>query len=251
MQLLANSFVAVHSNSVRLYEIFKPFLPDLKLVSNAVDHKFFSPSTKADRSGRGKIVLGWAGRSDDPIKGYKQFIEPLKQLKGVEVKIAGGNSQQRRDGQEGMKRFYDSIDAYICASYFEGSCNPILESAAMERAIITTDNGSVPEFLAHRKSALIVEQEFPNFVGAVLELRDKPALRIELGEKARQSVIKAYSWPKVAKQFQRFFTEALRAQKKWQPKDSPLLENIRPLTARTLTACWCLRIYQLISTRKS
>ena len=68
--------------------IFEPFLPSVSCVSHGVDTEFFTPSTRADQSGR-KLRLGWAGNRASPAKGFEQFIAPLGRLPGVELAFCG------------------------------------------------------------------------------------------------------------------------------------------------------------------
>ena len=191
-QFLATNFQRVHVVSKRLLDIFKPTLPGVIYVTHGVDTEFFNSSTRADQSGR-KLRLGWAGNRDQSAKGFKKFVEPLGEIPGVELVFCG--YADRNLTMEEMRAFYDSLDSYICASgNNEGNNNSLLEAAAMKRAIITTDNGTVQEYLIDGKNALIVSREREAFVQAVEKLRDDPVLRLKLGKAARRAVISAWDW---------------------------------------------------------
>jgi GT2 family glycosyltransferase/glycosyltransferase involved in cell wall biosynthesis/thioredoxin-like negative regulator of GroEL/2-polyprenyl-3-methyl-5-hydroxy-6-metoxy-1,4-benzoquinol methylase len=216
---LNTHFQRVHVVSKRLYRIFAPFLPQVTYTTHGVDTSFFTPTTRADQSGQ-QVRLGWAGnRKSAEDKGFHDIIEPLGRLPGVELVFCGYSDANL--SLEDMRRFYDSIDIYVCASVNEGNNNALLEAAAMERAIITTDNGTVPEYLRHGESALVVERHLPLFIQAVQELRDDPAKRVALGKQAREALLNGWDWKDKAETFRSFFQEAVEAQVR------------RPITAET------------------
>jgi glycosyltransferase involved in cell wall biosynthesis len=125
------------------------------------------------------------------------------------VELAFCGYQDRNLTLEEMPAFYDSLDAYVCASSTEGNNNALMEAAAMQRAIITTDNGTVPEYLRAGESALIVGREPRQFAEAVIRLRDDPGLRVALGQKARAAVVAAFDWKAMAMEYRNLFRSAL------------------------------------------
>ena len=203
---LCCDFQRVHVVSQRLLGIFAPHVPGVVCVSHGVDTQHFAPTTRADQSGC-KLRLGWAGNRLSPNKGFKEIIEPLGRLPGVELVFCGYSDRNLSLDQ--MKEFYNSIDAYVCASDFEGNNNSLLEAAAMARAIVTTDNGTVSEYLRHGESALIVGRSLPAFSEAVERLRDTPPLRRELGAAARASVVAQWDWRTKAEDYRALFSDAL------------------------------------------
>jgi glycosyltransferase involved in cell wall biosynthesis len=214
VELLRTRFQRVHTVSLRLQAIFAPQVPGVVRVTHGVDTEFFVAGHPADQSGN-RLRLGWAGNRLNQGKGFEEFIAPLGQLPGVEL-IYCGYLDRNLDAHQ-MRAFYDSLDAYVCASDLEGNNNALLEAAAMQRAIITTDNGTVPEYLRHGESALIVERTPARFREAVLQLRDDPPLRVALGRKARAAVAAAFEWKKWAQDYRAFFQSALRNKAAWGP----------------------------------
>jgi len=215
---LAQSFRRVHVVSRRLQKIFQPLLPEVELLSHGVNTSFFTPATTAGQSGT-RLRLGWAGnRLSASRKGFKEIIEPLGKLPGVELVFCGYSD--RNLSFEQMRDFYNSLDGYVCASDVEGNNNSLLEAAAMQRAIITTDNGAVPEYLTHDHNALIVKRKFPAFAQAVKQLRDDPERRIRLGAAARESVKSKFEWRVMAERYKDFFLRALE-QKSEPSSDVP------------------------------
>jgi len=218
VDFLATHFQRVHLVSRRLERLFAPFLPGCLLLSHGVDTEFFTPSSAADSSGCGRLRIGWAGNRVNATKGFERYIEPLAGLPGVELRFCGYQDQNL--GLDEMRAFYKSIDVYVCASsvHHEGNNNCLMEAAAMRRAIVTTDNGAVPEYLHHGESALIVERELPAFIEAVVRLRDDPALRVRLGSAARAAVQSRFEWRDRAGDYRSLFREALAGREYFFPR---------------------------------
>jgi hypothetical protein len=211
VNFLSDKFKRVHVVSKRLMNIFSPFLTGVCYVTHGVDTQFFTPTRSADQSGK-TLRLGWSGNRKNLYKGFKEFILPLGKLSGVELVYCG--YADRILSLKEMPAFYDSIDAYICTSIYEGSNNSLLETASMERAIITTDNGTVPEYLVHEESALIVPREQTAFINAVERLRDNPDLRAWLGCNARRSIIEGgWDWKNKVIEYRNFFWGSLEDNK--------------------------------------
>ena len=214
VEQLGTRFQRVHVVSERLLKVFEPQLPGVTALSHGVDTEWFTPRNRADQSGT-KLRIGWAGnRLSASKKGFKEIIEPLGHLPGVELVFCG--YQDRNLSLEQMREFYDSLDVYVCASDFEGNNNSLMEAAAMQRALITTDNGTVPEYLRDGESALIVNRALPEFLRAVIELRDHPERRVTMGQKARLAVQRAFEWQTMAERYAAFFREALAQRSSWQ-----------------------------------
>ncbi|AGX88144.1 glycosyltransferase [Candidatus Symbiobacter mobilis CR] len=212
---LSCQFQRIHTVSKRLTNIFSPFVPNTAYVTHGTDTSFFVSSTHADFSGAGKIRIGWAGNRVNKTKGFDELIVPLGHIPGVELVICG-YMDNHLDLVE-MRNFYNTIDVYVCTSHQEGNNNSLMEAAAMERAIITTDNGTVPEYLRSGYSAVIVERELPVLIRAVCTLRDDPNLRVELGRHARAAVVANFDWNVMAQKYANFFHDALQAASTWKP----------------------------------
>ena len=226
-ETLATKYQRVHCVSQRLTDIFRPFVPNLHYVTHGTDTSFFTPTTRVDQGPPGRIRIGWAGnRERNKIKGFEDFVAPLGNLPGVELIYCG--YQDKNLDLEEMRRFYDSIDCYVCTSSIEGNNNSLMEAAAMERAIITTDNGTVPEFLRQGESAIIVERELPNFIHAVCVLRDNPVKRGELGRQARIAVKRTFEWSDMAPKYAEFFRQALNHVESWSPPHGIVSKMVMP-----------------------
>ena len=205
--ILAERFGAVHAVSRRLEAIFAPHLPDVAYVTHGVDLELFA-SRNAPGAHGGPLRLGWAGNRQSPSDKGCGLLDGLGGAEGVELATCGLGERMLQ--LEDMPGFYAGIDVYCCASFTEGSNNSLLEAAASGRGIVTTDNGTVPEYLRHGESALIVEREASAYGQAVRELARDRARLAGMGAAARQAV-KAFDWRVKALDYGEFFERALGA----------------------------------------
>jgi len=203
---LAAGFGAVHAVSRRLTDIFAPHLPDVAYVTHGVDLELFSPRNAPGAHG-GPLRLGWAGNRRSPGDKGCGLLDGLGGLAGVALSTCGLG--ERMLPLEDMPGFYAGIDVYCCASLTEGSNNSLLEAAAAGRGIVTTDNGTVPEYLRHGESAFIVERRAEAFEEAVRELAKDRELTARLGAAAREAV-KTFDWRAKADDYAAFFTRAIK-----------------------------------------
>lgn len=216
VDLLVHRYQAVHVISRQLYDLFSPFIPGLQHITQGVDLEAFTPQASPGEPitpvrQAGRLRLGWAGNRISMVKGFQEFVQPMAEIPGVELVVAGFADHNLP--LEQMPDFYRSIDAYISASSFEGSNNSIIEAAAMQRAIVTTRNGSAPEYLTNEQNALIVNRDLDEFRAAVIRLRDQPELCSRLGAAARQALIDGgWSWVQKAEHHRQFFRQALRGE---------------------------------------
>ncbi|MDQ6612229.1 MAG: asparagine synthase (glutamine-hydrolyzing) [Gemmatimonadota bacterium] len=203
---LALHFQQTHVVSERLRRELLPVLPNVAYVTHGIDAALFRPIAREPLAGR-KLRVGWAGNSKTSVKGFDEFIKPLGQLPGVELRCCGYSD--RNLSLEAMAAWYRDIDVYVCASLSEGSNNSILEAAATACAIVTTDNGTVPEFLRNGVEAFIVPRDGNAFAAAITILADDDKLRIRMGLAAAASVLPDWTWAKKKEEYRRFFSDAL------------------------------------------
>jgi asparagine synthase (glutamine-hydrolysing) len=203
---LKANFQRTHVVSERLRRELAPWLPDVVNVTHGIDGALFQRASRIRAPGE-KLKVGWAGNRQTAVKGFAEFIQPLAALDGVDLVCCG--YADRNLPREGMPAWYASVDVYVCASLSEGSNNALLEAAASGCAIVTTDNGTVPEYLRNGESALIVTRDRDAFIRAVSRLRDDASLRERLGAAASLAVLPAWTWQVRAQGFRDYFRTAL------------------------------------------
>lgn len=104
--------------------------------------------------------------------------------------------------------------------YREGIPRVLLEAAAMELPIVTTDSPGCNELVEHGVNGFLVPgNESVALTKAVLCLIERPELRQQFGQKSREQVVEHFSLKVIAKQTREVY-EQLLAQKALYPKSA-------------------------------
>jgi GT2 family glycosyltransferase/glycosyltransferase involved in cell wall biosynthesis/uncharacterized coiled-coil protein SlyX len=200
---------AVFVNNLFLYRDCRAIL-DVQVfyTPNGVDTNFFHPAPHKEFSST--LRVGWAGSLTNHgpgYKGYHELVVPaVNSLDGVELITAEGDKSRR--GPDEMRAFYQSLDAYICASHTEGTPNPCLEAAACGVPLLTTRVGNMPELVRHGANGFFIERNLGDLTEKLRALRDSPDLRLSLGEKLLED-IRPWDWSIQAQNYRLMFEEML------------------------------------------
>ncbi len=82
----------------------------------------------------------------------------------------------------------------LLSTAHEGISQASLQAAFLEKPLITTNIGGLPEICLDGKTGFVVPPSSPEKVAtAVLKLSDDPSLRVQLGRAAREHVIQSYT----------------------------------------------------------
>jgi len=112
---------------------------------------------------------------------------------------------------------------FVCPSVYEPLGIVNLEAMACETAVVATDTGGIPEVVADGVTGLLVPFEgnggAPNdperfaadFAERVNRLLADPATAERFGKAGRRRALDEFSWPAIAGQTQRLYTELLQA----------------------------------------
>jgi glycosyltransferase involved in cell wall biosynthesis len=170
------------------------------------------------------FIVGYMGRlhTMGMDKGVGLLVQALAPITEVSIALVGGPDnlaeELRQDWQKleaAVGRFLyagsvppDDIPTYlaafdVCAMPFPW--NPhyayymsplkLFEYMASGRAILATDLPSISDILKHEVNALIVQPGDSDILAeAVQKLKNDPMLCIELGKKARETVMAQYTW---------------------------------------------------------
>lgn len=163
------------------------------------------------------LRFGWAGNSKwwsvEDLKGIGTIIKPVfEQLRkdGYNVELVTSDRLNGILPHHRMPEFYADIDCYVCASLYEGTPNPILESMACGVPVITTDVGLVPELFGPKQMQYVLKERSAEcFAERVRYLVEHPQ-EIKLLSQENLERIKPWSWKKKSQGFGSFWTEAYR-----------------------------------------
>ncbi len=141
------------------------------------------------------FVFAGNGPQTENIKGG------IKEL-GIErnVRLLG----LRKDVETVLK----GIDLFVLPTFQEALGTSILEASAMERAVISTRVGGVPEVVKEGVTGLLVEADNAGELAvAIIRLLKDPALRATMGKKGKQLVEKDFSTIRMVERLHRLYSE--------------------------------------------
>jgi len=139
-------------------------------------HRFLleAASTILDRFPTAKLLLA----GDGPQKGNLLQIIDEKHLQSSVV-MPGF--------VEDMPRLLNSLDIFVFPSVEEAFPNAILEAMAMNKPVVATRVGGIPDILEDGETGYLVEPENSDAIAdRVIKLLSNQQLRLEMGQKGRQ-----------------------------------------------------------------
>ena len=118
----------------------------------------------------------------------KEDIAVLKKLKNV---VLMGHIKD-------MRNLYRKIDIVVLPSWREGLSKALLEAAAMEKAIITTNVPGCKEIVKHMETGLLVNVNNPlQIKESIIKIYNNPELVKKFGKAARLRVKKKFEVKKI------------------------------------------------------
>jgi glycosyltransferase involved in cell wall biosynthesis len=125
---------------------------------------------------------------------YRSLIEPR-------IKELGLDAQVRLVGyQEEVAPWLALMEVVVMASYgHEGVPQAALQALAMGKPMVGTTVGGIPEVVIPNQTGLLVAPKDPHALAqALLQLREHPELRAEMGQRGRELVLQKYSVEQMA-----------------------------------------------------
>ena len=184
--------------SRRLFHLFRDAgLSNITLTENGVDTDLFIPTRPIPTDRHGPLIIGFCGSTHtdkhDHLKGYSQFIAPLRELPNVEIKVLGGKGEGQVTREE-MPHLYNQIDLYICASTSEGFSQSVLEASACGRGVISTRVGGCEDLITEGHNGFFIERDLPGIKHLLTQLEADRLLVQQLGRNNRQRILERYAW---------------------------------------------------------
>jgi len=181
-----------------LFTLFREAgLSNITLTENGVDTDLFVPTRPITTDRHRPLIVGFCGSTHidkhDYLKGYSQFIAPLRELPNVEVKVLGGKGEHQVT-REDMPDLYNQIDLYICASTSEGFSQSVLEASACGRGVISTRVGGCEDLITDGHNGFFIARDLPAIKRLVTQLEADRLLVQQLGRHNRQRILERYAW---------------------------------------------------------
>ena len=101
-----------------------------------------------------------------------------------------------------VKEYLDEIDIYALISGMDMSPHTILEASMMEKPVIATNVGGIPELIKNGKTGFLVEKgNHEQIIEKILFLLENPEIAGKMGIAGKEFVEENFSWEKIAKEF--------------------------------------------------
>ncbi len=125
-----------------------------------------------------------AGYLYESQKKYIDYLKGLIEKKSLRNVIFLG-------GVDNIEEILKSADIYVCSSIAEASPQSVWEAMSMEKPIISTDVGSVSDFLIDGKNGFLIPIRNPGMIAEKIEkYRKAPELMVGFGKEARKTAVK-------------------------------------------------------------
>jgi len=164
-------------------------------LPSGIDCSKFKPVDKIDD----KIILGWVGNMNKPIKNFYNIVQPaVRNIQStslnVEFKVKGFDNLITHDK---MAYWYHGIDLYLCASSCEGLPTPLVEACACGIPFVSTDVGVASEINIHGLN-MIVERNIDAFTQGIMTMITNKERLKKAGKLNRKVIEAGWSWDIVA-----------------------------------------------------
>ncbi len=127
---------------------------------------------------------------------YVQYI--LKELK----KFPNFKWMGRLDYPEKVRQFLSEIDVYALISGRDMSPLTLQEAQLMEKPVIATNVGGIPELLENKKSGFLVEKDnSEDLIKKISYILENQKESKQMGKSGRKFVETNFSWEKIAEGF--------------------------------------------------
>ncbi|NOZ82482.1 MAG: glycosyltransferase family 4 protein [Euryarchaeota archaeon] len=201
----------------------------LCVIPNGVDAEMFSPAVKPVEEHELPVVF--TARRLVRKTGVDVLLRAAPRVLG-EVEclfvVAGDGPERqrlealaRRLGVQRSFRFLGSVphgslpgylamaDVVAVPSIIEATSLFVLEAMAMEKPVVATRVGGIPEVMSEREGVLVEAGNPEQLALALLTLLRDESLRSELGRRARQRVLREFTWGSVARRTEREYLRLL------------------------------------------
>jgi len=138
-----------------------------------------------------EITFYWVG--DGPYK--NEILSKLNEFKNFE-------SLGALDYPEKVREYLTEIDVYALISGIDMSPLTLQEAQLMQKPVIATKVGGIPELMIDKKTGFLIEQgNHEDLKEKIQLLLDDPNLSTNMGIEGKKFVSENFSWESIAKQF--------------------------------------------------
>ena len=170
------------------------------LCENGVDTVFHHPPVHPATD----FSLCWVGNPNSDVDKGLDLITEACSVANVPLHFhtwdaSKGDTSGVRPREVLRNSLYWQSTAFVCASVYDGTPNPALESLACGLPVITTRVGNMPEVIVDGKNGFFVDRNVSGIASAIEQLRDSDL--VEMSRAARESVAPDWSWERKAQNY--------------------------------------------------
>lgn len=220
---LASKVMAIDNGT---YDAIRAYLPkvDVCCVPNPFDLNKMQKVVMPSVSEKSIVYVGWIVKT----KGVEELLSAWNDIRSEypewTLKLVGPYAQEYYDELDNRFTFDQVLftgeqphdmameilsksSVFILPSYTEGFPNSVLEAMALQKPIIATDVGAIPDMLDG--CGVVIESRNAAAVADALDrLLSDEQLRTKLGIKGKEKLLKNYTIEKVVEEYERVWEEA-------------------------------------------
>ncbi len=135
-----------------------------------------------------EILIVIAGDETAGEPGYKAYLQKICKTIGMDQNV------KFLPFTDAVPQLMAALDIFVLPSFAETYGLVVIEAMAMEKPVIATNAGGLPEIIIDGKTGLLVEPRNVEAVAnAIDKILDNDELRISLGHSAREDALRRFS----------------------------------------------------------
>jgi glycosyltransferase involved in cell wall biosynthesis len=158
------------------------------------------------------LLVGWFDESEDALPGeLRVYLQhhPRIRMTGLVAETAD---------------YYRAMDLFVLPTWREGFPNVVLEAAATELPVVTTESTGSRDSVVPEVTGLLIPPGYPEaIVESVLLLLRDPTRRQRMGRAARAWVLERYSGREVLGRTAEFYKSLVKSSEKMEEEGAPVV----------------------------
>ena len=176
-------------------------------------------------------IIGSAGRLV-PVKGYQVFLKAAQLIKQKESRVKflivgdgpeKSNLEKLADElkisedflfpgyREDVQDIINAMDVFVLSSFHEGIPIALLEAMALEKPIVATKVGGIPEVVTDQISGILVEPDDPEKLAQKsLYLLQEREIRKKMGSEAKRRIEESFTAERMAQKVLEIYQSMVR-----------------------------------------
>lgn len=210
-----------------LYDVFQKYGIESVIIANAVDTRYFFPSSRVPSATGYLLVTRNLEQIYDVETAIRAFAIVRENRPDVHLVIAGDGPQRPhlealasslgiesaihfkgRVSREEVGELLRGARVWLNPSLVDNMPNSLLEAFVTGVAVVSTGAGGIKRILDDEETGLLVPPSDPQVMAAaVLRLLSDEALALRIGENARRAAQK-YAWSAISREWLRLYRTA-------------------------------------------